>query len=93
MYPFFSSPLAPSEQATLERERSLLSYVVSYERVCVVCAKEERTKTEMKKKTDEIFMMQGTVLVRYDSIADERMSSKLRFEMRFDFQKLPPFMR
>lgn len=85
----------PSEQATLERERALLSYVGSYERVSVVCAKEERTKTEMEKKTDENFMMQGTVLVRcvkYDSIADERISSKLMSEVRFAFPKSPPFM-
>jgi hypothetical protein len=69
---------------------------VSYERVSVVCAKEERTKTEMEKRTDENFMMQSTLLVRYmkyDSIAEERMSSMLGPEVQFAFQESPPFMR
>lgn len=74
VYPFVSSPLAPSEQATLERERVESSYEVSYERVSVVCAKEDRTKMEMEKRTDENFMIQSTLCVKcikYDSIAED----------------------
>lgn len=64
----------PSEQATLERERVVSSYEVSYERVSVVCAKVDRTKMEMEKRTNENFMIQSALRVRcikYDSIAEE----------------------
>lgn len=64
----------PSEQATLERERVVSSYEVSYERVSVVCAKVDSTKMEIEKRTDENFMIQTTLRVRcikYDSIAEE----------------------
>lgn len=66
----------PSEQATLERERVGSSYEVSYERVSVVCAKVDRTKMEMEKKTDENFMIQRLKRfacegIKYDSIAEE----------------------